>query len=42
MPAKSEARSQRNDRYGDVVPLASVIGRTIKNNRYCEYQEART
>ena len=36
MTAEDQARSQCNDHYGDVVPLAPSIGPAIKQNRYCE------
>jgi hypothetical protein len=41
MPAEDQARSQRDNHDGDVVPLARMIGPAIKNNRYSEHQQAR-
>jgi hypothetical protein len=40
MSAENQAGSQRNDHYRDVIALAGAIGAAIKDNRYCQRQEA--
>jgi hypothetical protein len=40
MSAENQAGGQRNDHYRDVIALAGAIGAAIKDNRYCQQQEA--
>jgi hypothetical protein len=40
MPAEDQARGQCDDRYRDIVALAGVIRSAIKDDRYCEDEEA--
>jgi len=40
MTAENQTGGQRNDHHRDVIALAGAIGAAVKDNRYCQRQEA--